>query len=348
MGQVVTDHVSDVIHSKSMVVDLEYYENSRYYDSLHRAQQEAMSRPMQIVTDLLTTGQSAVTMVAMAALLFTLSWGIALDRHRRGDPRGAGARALLAPHVRVAAAEHHGRPPELVLPLAAHRRHARQGAAPVRPRRAVPRPVPRRAPDPAHGAHRHRPAPRLGRLRQRGARRAGHLRRPRVHRLADDLGRHHPRLDGDVLPGHADRPLLAAGGAGRHGQPVRGQPLPHLLPRVHGAGAAGAAAGAAGAGPAADDRGRALRGRRLRLPGHRAHGALRHHPRHPPRRGRRARRPQRLRQDHADQAALPALRPHCRRDHARRRRPARLRRRRAAPPHERHLPGLRRVPAHRP
>jgi ATP-binding cassette, subfamily B, bacterial len=78
MGQVVTDHVSDVIHSKSMVVDLEYYENSRYYDSLHRAQQEAMSRPMQIVTDLLTTGQSLVTMVAMAALLFTLSWGIAL------------------------------------------------------------------------------------------------------------------------------------------------------------------------------------------------------------------------------------------------------------------------------
>ncbi len=78
MGQVVTDHVSDVIHSKSMVVDLEYYENSRYYDSLHRAQQEAQSRPMQIVTDLLTTAQSLVTMVAMAALLFTLSWVIAL------------------------------------------------------------------------------------------------------------------------------------------------------------------------------------------------------------------------------------------------------------------------------
>jgi ATP-binding cassette subfamily B protein len=78
MGQVVTDHVSDVIHSKSMVVDLEYYENSRYYDSLHRAQQEAQYRPMQIVTDLLTTGQSAVTMVAMAGLLFTLDWAIAL------------------------------------------------------------------------------------------------------------------------------------------------------------------------------------------------------------------------------------------------------------------------------
>ena len=56
MGQVVTDHVSDVIHSKSIAVDLEYYENSAYYDTLHRAQQEAPYRPMRIVTDLLTTG----------------------------------------------------------------------------------------------------------------------------------------------------------------------------------------------------------------------------------------------------------------------------------------------------
>ena len=45
MGQVVTDHVSDVIHAKSIAVDLEYYENSRYYDVLHRAQQEAPTRP---------------------------------------------------------------------------------------------------------------------------------------------------------------------------------------------------------------------------------------------------------------------------------------------------------------
>ncbi len=45
MGQVVTDHVSDVVHSKSIAVDLEYYENSRYYDVLHRAQQEVPPGP---------------------------------------------------------------------------------------------------------------------------------------------------------------------------------------------------------------------------------------------------------------------------------------------------------------
>ena len=78
MGQVVTDHVSDIIHSKSIAVDLEYYENSRYYDALHRAQQEAPFRPMRIVTDQLTTGQSFISMVAMAGLLFTLHWSVGL------------------------------------------------------------------------------------------------------------------------------------------------------------------------------------------------------------------------------------------------------------------------------
>ncbi len=48
MGQVVTNRVSDIIHSKSIAVDLEYYENPKYYDALHRTQQEALSRPMRI------------------------------------------------------------------------------------------------------------------------------------------------------------------------------------------------------------------------------------------------------------------------------------------------------------
>ncbi len=78
MGQVVTDHVSDVIHSKSIAVDLQYYESSRYYDALHRAQQEAPSRPMRIVADLMLTAQNTISVVAMAALLLTLHWSIGL------------------------------------------------------------------------------------------------------------------------------------------------------------------------------------------------------------------------------------------------------------------------------
>jgi ATP-binding cassette subfamily B protein len=40
-AQAVTDHTHDLLHAKSIAVDLAYYENSRYYDALHRAQQEA-------------------------------------------------------------------------------------------------------------------------------------------------------------------------------------------------------------------------------------------------------------------------------------------------------------------
>ena len=73
-SQVVTDHISDIIHSKSVAVDLEYYENSRYYDVLHRAQQEAPYRPTRIVNDLVTVGQSGITVAAIAGLLISLHW----------------------------------------------------------------------------------------------------------------------------------------------------------------------------------------------------------------------------------------------------------------------------------
>jgi len=77
-GQVVTDHISDIIHAKSIEVDLEYYENSRYYDVLHRAQQEAPYRPTKIVNDLVSIGQSLISLAAVMALLFALSWVVGL------------------------------------------------------------------------------------------------------------------------------------------------------------------------------------------------------------------------------------------------------------------------------
>ena len=35
-SQIASDHVHDVLHTKSIQLDLEYYENSEYYDTLHR------------------------------------------------------------------------------------------------------------------------------------------------------------------------------------------------------------------------------------------------------------------------------------------------------------------------
>jgi ATP-binding cassette, subfamily B, bacterial len=76
-GQTVTDHVHSLIHAKSIAVDLAYYENPQYYDTLHRAQQEAPYRPMRIVNGLAHIGQSGLSLLALVGLLLSLHWTIA-------------------------------------------------------------------------------------------------------------------------------------------------------------------------------------------------------------------------------------------------------------------------------
>lgn len=74
----VTDHVSSMIHSKSIEVDLEYYEDPTYYDTLHRAQEEGAFRPTKIVNDLIVFFQSGISFAAMAALLFSFHYIVAM------------------------------------------------------------------------------------------------------------------------------------------------------------------------------------------------------------------------------------------------------------------------------
>ena len=73
----ITDHVNDALLAKSIEVDLEYYESARYYDTLHRAQREAPSRPLSIVSGLAQIGQNGVSLLAVAGLLFSSHWIIA-------------------------------------------------------------------------------------------------------------------------------------------------------------------------------------------------------------------------------------------------------------------------------
>ncbi len=72
-SQAVTNAVADILHAKSLEVDLAYYEDPRYYDTLHRAQQDAPARPMSIVNGLAATAQSGVSLLAMGGLLFSLN-----------------------------------------------------------------------------------------------------------------------------------------------------------------------------------------------------------------------------------------------------------------------------------
>ncbi len=68
------DRVQDVLHAKSVEVDLEYYENSEYYDTLHNAQEQAPYRPARIVTGLGQVGLGGLSLLAVTGLLLSLHW----------------------------------------------------------------------------------------------------------------------------------------------------------------------------------------------------------------------------------------------------------------------------------
>lgn len=75
-GRLVVDHMYDVLHDKAVEIDLEYYESPQYYDTFHRAQQEATFRPIHIVNNLAKSFQSIVSLVGIAWLLLTFHWGV--------------------------------------------------------------------------------------------------------------------------------------------------------------------------------------------------------------------------------------------------------------------------------
>lgn len=75
-AQIVTDHMYALIQAKSVEVDLEYYENAQYHDTLHRAQQEASYRPTAVLNAVLQLGQNMISLVAMGAVLWWLHWGV--------------------------------------------------------------------------------------------------------------------------------------------------------------------------------------------------------------------------------------------------------------------------------
>jgi ATP-binding cassette subfamily B protein len=77
-SMIVTDGVSDILHAQSIAVDLGYYEDTSYYDTLHRAQQEAPYRPTRIVNGLVQVVQNGISLIGIVVLIVTFSWVIAL------------------------------------------------------------------------------------------------------------------------------------------------------------------------------------------------------------------------------------------------------------------------------
>ncbi len=73
----VEDTMSDLLHAKSVEMDLGYYESPQHLDTLKRAQEEAAYRPNQVLQRLVGVAQQTIALSAMVVLLLSLHWGIA-------------------------------------------------------------------------------------------------------------------------------------------------------------------------------------------------------------------------------------------------------------------------------
>ena len=71
-AELLRDHLTALIHEKSVTVDLAFYELSDYYDHLHRARAEALYRPLALLGNLGALLQHSITLVAMGAILIPL------------------------------------------------------------------------------------------------------------------------------------------------------------------------------------------------------------------------------------------------------------------------------------
>ena len=77
-AELLHDHITSLIHEKSVSVDLAFYELADYYDHLHRARQEARYRPVALLGNLGALLQNSITLVAMGAILIPLGPWLAL------------------------------------------------------------------------------------------------------------------------------------------------------------------------------------------------------------------------------------------------------------------------------
>jgi len=77
-GELVSDHISGLIHDRAAAADLAHYETPEYHDRLHRARTDSRHRAVALVENLGSLLQNSLTLVAMAAVLFQFGWWVPL------------------------------------------------------------------------------------------------------------------------------------------------------------------------------------------------------------------------------------------------------------------------------
>ena len=102
------DHIRNLIHEKSVAVDLAFYESPEFYDHLHRARYEASHRPLSLMENLGSLVQNGITLVAMSAVLLQFGLWLPAALLLTTIPALVGGPSPARPAPR-SLAENHGR-----------------------------------------------------------------------------------------------------------------------------------------------------------------------------------------------------------------------------------------------
>ncbi len=76
LGQHLIDYVSDLLQRQSARLDMQYYDTPAYYDTLHRAQQEASYRPLQVLSNFMSLGGSILSIAGVVIILASATWWV--------------------------------------------------------------------------------------------------------------------------------------------------------------------------------------------------------------------------------------------------------------------------------
>ena len=74
----IQDAIHRQIHEKAMELDMSFYDNPGFYDQLHRARVDAISRPAALLENTGSLLQNFITLVAMAGVLMTFGFWLPL------------------------------------------------------------------------------------------------------------------------------------------------------------------------------------------------------------------------------------------------------------------------------
>ena len=76
LGQRLVDYMADVMQHQAARLDMAYYDNPKYHDSMHRAQQEASSKPLVILGNFMALFGSLLSIAGIVVMLSASSWWI--------------------------------------------------------------------------------------------------------------------------------------------------------------------------------------------------------------------------------------------------------------------------------